>query len=210
MFHSCCLGGLYSVCCAFDVSRRYQRDERGLSLDPTEQRQHKCIHCFSQIMHTCMQLGCCFCATSCLVKVCATDSADAQECAGECGRAARACCRIAHIIWKGIIWTRVIGMGCMTAQMIAEAKVPYDKATQGPKNKPQFLIHEEKPPKNEVMKDRGGGFDESQPTPPARDDNPIEVTELTDLLMPWEKPPERKENASTPTNANSNAYHPTS
>ena len=166
-----------------------------------------------------MQLGCCFCATSCLVKVCATDSADAQECAGECGRAARACCRIAHIIWKGIIWTRVIGMGCMTAQMIAEAQVPYDKATQGPKNKPQFLIHENtKPPKNEVMKDRGGGFDESQP-PPANsqtatgtaDHNPIEVTELTDLLMPWEQSPEQRENAATNGNrSNAQAYHPTS
>jgi hypothetical protein len=152
-----------------------------------------------------MQLGCCFCATSCLVKVCATDSSDAQECAGECGRAARACCRIAHILWKGIIWTRVIGMGCMTTQMIAEAKVPYDKATQGPKNKPQFLIHEDKPPKNEVMKDRGGGFDESQPTRNTTsgnrndeaDQNPIAVTELTDLLMPWEQP-DKKENTAAP------------
>ena len=171
-----------------------------------------------------MQLGCCFCATSCLVKVCATDSSDAQECAGQCGRAARACCRIAHILWKGIIWTRVIGMGCMTTQIIAEAKVPYDKVTQGPKNKPQFLIHEDKPPKNEVMKDRGGGFDESQPptcnaTAGNRNDDtdhdPMVVTELTDLLMPWEKS-DKKENTptpSTPTNdnrASASAYHPTS
>ena len=87
----------------------------------------------------------------------------------------------------------MIGMGCMTTQMIAEAKVPYDKATQGPKNKPQFLIHDEKPPKNEVMKDRGGGFDESQPSNhtnnvrnDAADNDPMAVTELTDLLMPWE------------------------
>ena len=106
----------------------------------------------------------------------------------------------------------------MTAQMIAEAKVPYDKATQGPKNKPQFLIHEDpKPPKNEVMKDRGGGFDESQPPTVTnnKDDTeptPIVVTELTDLLMPWEtsKP---NQHASTPTNgnrANDAAYHPAS
>ena len=119
-------------------------------------------------MHTCLQLGCCFCATSCLVKVCATDSSQAQECAGEFRRAGRACCRIAHIIWKGIIWTRVSGMGCMTTQMIAEAAVPYDKTTQGPKNKPQFLLHnnhDDTPPKNEIMKDRGMNEldDESQP-----------------------------------------------
>jgi hypothetical protein len=155
-----------------------------------------------------MQLGCCFCATSCLVKVCATDSSDAQECAGECGRAARACCRIAHILWKGIIWTRVIGMGCMTTQMIAEAKVPYDKATQGPKQKPQFLIYEEKPPKNEIMKDRGGGFDESQPTTTRNNNNDDEpegtvVTELSDLLMPWEKsdPSKGRNNASNQVGA---------
>ena len=85
--------------------------------------------------------------------------------------------------------------------MIAEAKVPYDKTAQGPKNKPQFLIHEEKPPKNEVMKDRGGGFDESQPTnhPTApgntNEEHPVVVTELTDLLMPWEKS-DKKENTA--------------
>ena len=108
----------------------------------------------------------------------------------------------------------MIGMGCMTAQMIAEAKVPYDKATQGPKNKPQFLIHEEKPPKNEVMKDRGGGFDESQqPTSSntaighdkndTTDQSPLVVTELVDLLMPWEKS-DKKENTATPTSPNGN------
>jgi hypothetical protein len=149
-------------------------------------------------MHTCFQLGCCFCATSCLVKVCATDSGPAQECAGEGGRAARACCRIAHIIWKGIIWTRVIGMGCMTTQMIAEAKVPYDKASQGPKQKPQYQIHDDKhkmaPPKAETMNDRG--MDNAHPNGTSRavgggdhnsDESNIEVTELTDILMPWEK-----------------------
>lgn len=114
----------------------------------------------------------------------------------------------------------------MTTQMIAEAKVPYDKATQGAKSKPQFLIHEEKPPKNEIMKDRGGGFDESQQPPNSNTTNrnrndddddgnqTIVVTELTDLLMPWEMS-EKKENAAvTPTtpsnNPTANVYHPAS
>jgi hypothetical protein len=174
------LGGIYSTCCAFDVSRRYQRDERGLALDPTEHRQQKCIHFFSQIMHTCFQIGCCFCATSWVVKVCATDSGPAQECAGDCGRAARACCRIVHILWKGIIWTRVIGMGCMTTQMIAEAAVPYNKAEQGPKQKPELRKHDAAP-KAQHMSDRGA------PVATTATDESTQVTEFSDLLMPWEK-----------------------
>lgn len=174
----CCLGGMYSTCCAFDVSRRYQREERGLSLDPTEHRLAKCVGFFSQIMHSCFKLGCCMCATSCLVGVCAPDSGGAQEFAGEASRAARACCRIAHTIWKGILWTKVLGMGCMTAQMIAEAETPWDAATQGKK----MMIHHAAP-EAETMKDRGGGmFDES------RTEKSDEPTELSDMLMPWEKP----------------------
>jgi hypothetical protein len=127
-------------------------------------------------------MGCCFCATSWVVKVCATDSGPAQECAGDCGRAARACCRIVHILWKGIIWTRVIGMGCMTTQMIAEAQVPYNKAEQGPKQKPE-LLRKHEAPKAERMVDRGA------PGATNTAHHEDAVTEFSDLLMPWEKPP---------------------
>ena len=118
-----------------------------------------------------------------MVKVCATDSGPAQECAGDCGRAARACCRIVHILWKGIIWTRCIGMGCMTTQMIAEAAVPYNKAEQGPKQKPELRKHEDAAPKAERMTDRGLPV-EAQSAAPAQE---TPVTEFSDLLMPWEK-----------------------
>jgi hypothetical protein len=178
----CCLAGMFSTCCAFDVSRRYQREERGLSTDPTEHRHHKCIDFFSHIMHTCFQLGCCMCATSCLVGVCAPDSAGAQDFAGEAGRAARACCRIAHTIWKGILWTRVIGMGCMTTQMIHEANTPWDMAVQGKKMRPECMI-----PQSQKMKDRGAStFNESQTQRSDRDDET--PTEISAMLMPWEKP----------------------
>lgn len=96
----CCLGGFYSTCCAFDVSRRYQRDERGLLLDPTEARQQRCIQYFSKIMHHCFKLGCCFCIGSCCVGLCAPDSSDAQDCASQGKRASQNCCRIAHTLWK--------------------------------------------------------------------------------------------------------------
>lgn len=136
-----CLGCIFSSCCAFDVSRKYQRLERGLNVDPTEQRHRNCIDCCSQIMHQCFMIGCCLHISSYCVGLCAPNSEGAQECAGDGGRAARACCRIAQILWQGIMWTRVIGIGCMTAQMIHEAETPYDPTTQGPKAKPEFLIH---------------------------------------------------------------------
>lgn len=215
----CCLVGIFSTCCAFDVSRRYQRDERGLSTDPTEERQHNCIICCSSIMHTCFQLGCCCCATSCLVHVCAPDSVGAQEFAGQAGRAARACCRIAHILWKGILWTRVIGMGCMTTQMIHEAATPWDKAQQGPKQRPEFLLAKKTTPtapKKEVMKDRGIMLDESNNNNNNKNtghrdvdgNNDSHATEISDLLMPWEKPAVRAAaEASFRANNNTNNTH---
>lgn len=169
----CCLGGFYSICCAFDVSRQYQRAERGLSIDPTEHRQHKCIGFFSEIMHTCFQLGCCLSISSCLVAICAQESAGAQECAGEGGRAARNCCRIARTLWKGILWTRCIGMGCATTQMIHEAEAPWDGR---PKARPEKMVAEA--PKNETMNDRGAAC------PSFKQGSSHETSKL---LMPWEK-----------------------
>lgn len=166
-----------STCCAFDVSRRYQRTERGLGTDPTEHRQHECVAFFSRIMHKCFQLGCCCCATSCLVGVCAPDSSEAQNFAGQSGRAARACCRIAHILWKGILWTRVIGMGCMTTQMLVEADTPWDGQ---PKQRPDKMIDTTKrdAPSSQTMQSRGA---------PSATNGPTTTTEIGDMLMPWEE-----------------------
>jgi hypothetical protein len=161
-----CLAGFWSTCCSFDVTRRYQREERGLQLDPTEARHRRCIGFFSQIMHQCMMLGCCCCMTSCCLAICAPDSPGAQECSGEAGQAAHACCRIASTIWRGIIWTKVIGMGCMTAQIIHEADTPWDGRPKG--------RHPGSAPTNNKMNDRG--FDEEG-----------NAVEMNDMKMPWEK-----------------------
>ena len=161
-----CLAGGWSVCCAYDVTRRLQRDERGLNLDPTEARQQECIQFFSRIMHHCFMLGCCVCVASCCVGLCAPDSEGAQECSGEARRASRACCRIAHIIWRGIIWTRAIGIGCGTAQIVHEASVPWDGNPKG-----------KMAPKRNKM-DRG--VDEE-------DEDAGAGKEFADMAMPWEK-----------------------
>jgi hypothetical protein len=174
------LGCWWSPCCAFDVSRAVQRSERGLNIDPTEQRHRSCISFFSQIMHYCFMMACCVGISSCCLGICAPNSEGAQECAGDGGRAARACCHIAAILWKGIMWTRVIGIGCMTTQMIVESETPYDITTQGPKGKPEFFIH---PPDGQQMDDRGD-----------------EGTEIHDMKFPWDK----KENNNNNTNNNRN------
>jgi hypothetical protein len=125
------LGGMWSSCCAFDVSRRVLREERGLNTDPTEARQNKCTGFFGNIMTCMMQAGFCCCLTSCCLGLCAPDSEGAQECSGEAGRASRACCSIAHSLWKGIMYTKVITMGCMSAQMIHEVESEWDGQPKG-------------------------------------------------------------------------------
>jgi hypothetical protein len=186
------LGCYWSSCCSFDVSRRYQREERGLSIDPTEQRHRSCIDFFSRIMHHCCMLGMCVGCSSYCVGLCSPDSVGAQECAGDGGRAARACCRIAHILWKGIMWTRVIGIGCMTTQMIHEADTPYDKLIDGPKAKPEFLIH--KPPQKETMDDRGDNDNDNVTQSSGN------TTEISDMKFPWEsKNNENRNNHQQPT-----------
>lgn len=115
-----CLGGVCSPFCAFDVSRRLMKDERGLDTDPTEARQEKCADFFGQIMSSCWQMACCVGCSGCLVGLCAQESEGAQECSGEAGRASRACCSIARTLWRGIWATRLIAIGCMSAQMVHE------------------------------------------------------------------------------------------
>jgi hypothetical protein len=112
-----CLGGIYSTCCAFDVSRRMVKQERNLLDDPTEVRVNSCVRFFSQIAHSLCMLGCCVGICACLVGCCAPDSGGAQECSGEAGRAGRSCRECAMTCWRGIWSVKVIAMGCMSAQM---------------------------------------------------------------------------------------------
>jgi len=183
----CCLGGFYSVCCAFDVSRRYQRDEQGLLLDPTEARQQKCIRFFSKIMHRCFQLGCCVCVCSCCVGLCAPDSNEAQDCASQGQRASRNCCRIASTIWKGITWVRVLAIGCMTAQILNEASVEWDGKTK--KGRPELLLKAKQAPEAQKMDDRGDDVAED-----------TEHFEFHDMKMPWEEEAAAKSTAKSKAN----------
>ena len=112
----CCLGGIYSVCCAHNVTRRLVREEYGLGDDATEIRVTKCVDCFGTIMRACCHCALCLRCSSCLVGCCAPGSDGAQECSGDGARAARACFRIGMIIWRGIMSVKLIAMGCMTAQ----------------------------------------------------------------------------------------------
>jgi hypothetical protein len=158
-------------------------------MDPTEFRHQSCIQFFSKIMHTCFKWGMCMYCGGCCVGICAPDSEGAQECAGEAGRAARACCRIAHIIWRGIIFTRVIGMGCMTAQMIHEAETPWDGQKKG-KPPPKKV----EPPTSNKIKDRGAGLMEKEDdakTAATAD----EVVEFDEMKFPWETEKRTRRNA---------------
>lgn len=106
-----CLGGCWSVCCAFDVTRRLIRQERNLGTDPTEERVQRCIGFFSKLAHQCCMLSCCVCLGGCLVGCCAPDSEGAQECSGEAGRAARSCRSCAATCWRGILVRQALGHG---------------------------------------------------------------------------------------------------
>lgn len=196
----CCLGGLYSICCAFDVSRKYQRDERGLLLDPTEARQQRCIQFFSKIMHQCFKLGCCFCIGSCCVGLCAPDSDEAQDCAGQGKRASRSCCRIAHTIWKGIIWTRVLAIGCMTAQMVHESNTDWDGKSK--KGRPDLLKMSEAPTAQK-MRDRGfdddnNDGDGSTTNRTGGSSSKDDLLEFDEMVMPWEEEAEKEKKKNAP------------
>jgi hypothetical protein len=118
-----CLAGIYSTCCAFDVSRNLVKSERNLLNDPTEVRVNSCIRFFSAIANTLCMLGCCCGIAACLVGWCAPNSGGAQECSEEAGQAARSCRQCAYTCWRGIWSVKVIAMGCMSAQMDYEIKV---------------------------------------------------------------------------------------
>jgi hypothetical protein len=140
------LGGVWSTCCAFDVTRRLMKDERHLGDDPTEVRVNKCISFFSALAsQLCMCGMCCGCA-SCLLGCCAPDSSGAQECSGEGGRAASSCIQCAQTCWRGIWSVKVIAMGCMSAQM--DKEVATGKPLRSTPVYPQ------------VAMDRGDGNDE--------------------------------------------------
>jgi hypothetical protein len=98
----CCLAGVWSTCCSFNVTRRLVTDDRNLGDDPTEVRVNDCIRFFSRLARQCCMLGLCVGCSACLIGCCAPDSEGAQECSGEAGRAASACRSCARTCWRGI------------------------------------------------------------------------------------------------------------
>lgn len=121
------LGGPCSSCCAFDVSRRLMRDERGLGMDPTEARQEKCVDFFYVCFRNITMIACCVRCAGCLAGCCAPDSEGAQEFSDAAGDGAGACWKIARTIHRGIWSVRILAIGCMSAQMIHEDSSRFEK-----------------------------------------------------------------------------------
>lgn len=82
------------------------------------------------------------------------------------------------------MFTRVIGMGCMTAQMIHEADTPWEGEKKG--SKPEA-------PTQNKMKDRG--VDHTEKTN-SLDDEDIEFDQMK---MPWDEEMKERNNAPTRT-----------
>lgn len=118
------LGGIQSICCAHNVTRRMIQEEYNLGRDDTEIRQEKCAAFFGRIMHQCFHLACCLRVCSCCIGCCAIDSAGGQECSQNGTRASRACFQIAWRLWRGIQSVRLLAIGCMVAQQCHELKEP--------------------------------------------------------------------------------------
>lgn len=66
---------------------------------------------------------------------CAPDSEGAQELSSEAGRCSRACWSIAHTIWKGMWSVKLLGLGCMTAQMLYELEHNKELLLDGQKSR---------------------------------------------------------------------------
>uniref|UniRef100_A0A7S4SQV2 Uncharacterized protein n=1 Tax=Ditylum brightwellii TaxID=49249 RepID=A0A7S4SQV2_9STRA len=114
-----CLGGVCSPCCAFNASRQYMKEDRGLGTDPTEARQEKCADFFSQIANSISQVACCCCCASWILQLCcASQSEDAEELSDATRNFSRALRSIAHTCYRGIWSTRMVAIGCMSAQMV--------------------------------------------------------------------------------------------
>lgn len=120
-----CLAGIWSTCCAFQVTRRLIKDEYNLGTDPTEHRVNSCIRFFSRLAAQLCGCAICLRCSSCLVGCCAPDSEGAQECSGEAGRASRACFQCVRICWRGIWSVKILAMGCMSAQQ--DYELVYDQ-----------------------------------------------------------------------------------
>lgn len=119
-----CLGGIQSICCAHNVTRRMIREEYNLGRDDTEIRQEKCAAFFGKIMHQCFRVACCLRIFSCCIGCCAVDSGGAQECSQNGRRASSACFQIAWTLWRGIQSVRLLAAGCMVAQQTHELEEP--------------------------------------------------------------------------------------
>lgn len=158
----CCLGGCWSVCCAFDVNRRLIKQERTyLKDDPTEIRVNKCIGFFSALASKLCMLGCCVCVTSMCIGCCASESEGAQECSAAGQRAGGACRSCARTCWRGIWSVKVIAMGCMSTQMDVELKKggpPQPKATAPNKKSMDRGLDDN----NVLTRDRGTTLDATE------------------------------------------------
>jgi hypothetical protein len=141
----CCLAGVWSTCCSFNVTRRLVKDDRNLGQDPTEVRVNNCIGFFSKLAQQCCLLGLCVGCSACLIGCCAPDSDGAQECSGEAGRASSACRSCARTCWRGIWSVKIIAVGCMSTQMDYEMVCGAQPLPAKPA------------PANMTMEDRGGG-----------------------------------------------------
>jgi len=117
----CCLCLEVFCCpfCAFDASREYQREDRGLGYDPTEIRVNNCLEFFGCCAECCLCCGCAIQCCGCLAGCCLgeEDFAESSE------RLGNACHDVAYGIIKGMRWIIRIATACMSAQMIHEASL---------------------------------------------------------------------------------------
>jgi hypothetical protein len=131
-FEVTCAAGFWSVCCAFDVTRRLMKQERNLGSDPTEIRQEKCVAFFGEIAHYCCMMACCVWVCGACISCLAQDSEGAQDLGSASGRASHACFEIVNTLWRGIWSVKVIAIGCMSAQMVHEIDAPAGPAAPSP------------------------------------------------------------------------------
>mmetsp|Transcript_87957 Transcript_87957/g.188684 ORF Transcript_87957/g.188684 Transcript_87957/m.188684 type:complete len:279 (+) Transcript_87957:1-837(+) len=123
---SMCLCVEVTLCtfCAFQASREFQRNDRGLGVDPTEVRVYRCLDFFGQLAHCLCCVGCCLKCGGCCVECCLGQVEGAQDFADSSQRLGNALLHIAHGIRRGMHWVIVIATGCMSAQMVHESYLP--------------------------------------------------------------------------------------
>ena len=88
------------------------------------------------------------------------------------------------------MWTRILAIGCMTAQIIHESESEWDGKTK--KGRPDLLLKEA--PVSQTIKDRGLDVDRTASTEERKEQNGSNNTyEFADMKMPWEEEAEREQ-----------------